>query len=359
MKNKLFFTALILTSAIAFTGCKKTNDVNNNASGEVVTEEITTEEAVTEEITTGEVATEEIITGEITTEEVITEEAATEEDIIEEPETEKTEVLIEYTNNEDNIPKEMTDIVKNSTEYDIGAYLYADIDYDTEKELLAAYLDESVGQWKIIRLESEDAEPEEFYSIPLAVYYDRCDLGLIDLKDKVHYVVNLYMSMGTSTEGHILEENEEGLHEVLNLFKTIWQADNGDVIIQNTSYGSIDKTTGVMMGRTWTYSYLTYDAENGQYKEYVANEITEEEFLAYEGAAECLQGIKNSYGDFDVKITIFKRNNGLMYIQCEDEDDTMISYGYYTVYYEDNKITMLAEKQDGIIEKNFTLLEEV
>ena len=61
MKNKLFFTALILTSAIAFTGCKKTNDVNNNASGEVVTEEITTEEAVTEEITTGEVTTEEDI----------------------------------------------------------------------------------------------------------------------------------------------------------------------------------------------------------------------------------------------------------------------------------------------------------
>lgn len=144
MKNKLFFTALILTSAIAFTGCKKTNDVNNNASGEVVTEEITIEEITTEEVITEEAATEEV---------------TTEEDIIEEPETEKTEVLIEYTNNEDNIPKEMTDIVKNSTEYDIGAYLYADIDYDTEKELLAAYLDESVGQWKIIRLESEDAEP--------------------------------------------------------------------------------------------------------------------------------------------------------------------------------------------------------
>lgn len=350
MKNKLFFTVLILTSAITFTGCKKTSDVNNNATEESTTKESTTEEYTTEENTTEESTTEEYTTEEYTTEEITTEV---------ETETEKTETLIEYTNNEDNIPKEMTDIVKNSTEYDIGAYLYGDIDYDTEKELLAAYLDESVGQWKIIRLESEDAVPEEFYSIPLAVYFDRCDLGLIDLKDKVHYVVNLYMSMGTSAEGYILEDNEEGTHEVLSLFKNIWQAENGDVIIQNTSYGSIDKTTGIMMGRTWTYSYLTYDAESGKYKEYVANEITEDEFLAYEGAAECLQEIKNSYGDFDVKITLFKRNNGLMYIQCEDEDDTMISYEYYTVYYKDNEITMLGEKQQGIIEKNFTILEEV
>lgn len=166
------------------------------------------------------------------------------------------------------------------------------------------------------------------------------------------------MSMDTDTMGYIFEDNEAGVQEVLSLFKTIWQAQDGEVIIQNTSYGSsFDKTTGMMTRRTWTYSYLTYDAESGQYKEYVANEITEEDFLAYEGASDVEQSVKDIYGDMEIKMTFYQRNNGLMYIQCEYEDDAFTLYEYYTVYYDGNKITGMTEMQQGVIEKNFTLLE--
>lgn len=342
MKKTIFFTALIITSALIFTACSKNNAGN-------ISEAASTKETITEEHTTEEHTTEEF-----TTEDVITEPSETEENTPEE-----TDKLIEYTNNEENIPKEMTDIVKNGTEYDIGAYLYGDVDNDTEKELLAAYLDMSVGQWKIIKLENDAAEAEEFFSISLSAYYDCCSLDLIDLKDKIHYVVNLSMSMDTSTTGYIFEDNETGVQEVLCLYKNIYQAQDGDVIIQNTSYGScFDKTTGLMMGRTWTYSYLTYDAESGQYKEYVANEITEEDFLAYEGAADAEQSVKDIYADREIKMTFYQRNNGLLYIQCEYEDDTLVYYEYYTVYYDGNKITGMSEMQQGIIERNFTLLEE-
>ena len=47
-----------------------------------------------------------------------------------------------------------------------------------------------------------------------------------------------------------------------------------------------------------------------------------------------------------------------MHVQCEYENDTMILFEYYTVYYEDNKITMVTEMQQGSICKNFTSLEE-
>ena len=346
MKKQMLFTALIITSSLFFTACNKNN-------GGKISETEGAKESTAVECTTEEHTTEERITEEYTTEDDITEEPETEESAPEE-----TDKLIEYTNNEDNIPKDMTDIAKNSTEYDIGAYLYGDIDNDTEKELLAAYLDMSAGQWKIIKLENDSAEAEEFVSIPLCADYDRCSLGLIDIKDRVQYVVNLSMSMGTDTMGYIFEDDEAGVREVLSLFKTIWQAENGEVIIQNTSYGScLDKTTGIMAGRTSTYSYMTYDSESGQYKEYVADEITEEDFLAYDGASDVEQSVSDIYGDREIKMTFYRRNNGIMYIQCEYEDDAFIFYEYYTVYYDGNKITGMTEMQQGIIERNLTLLE--
>ena len=347
MRKKLFLTAVILSLTSAFTGCKNNSALKVGAVvsiGEVTEEPTTKEQAIETEA--------------VTVQETIIEETEPETESVTESEAE-SESLIEFTGNETNIPSELVEKMKSSIENDIGAYLYGDIDNDKEKELLAAYLDESVGQWKIIRLENENAEPEEFYSIELFAYYDRCDMGLIDLKDKVHYVINLYSSMGTENSSHILEESDSGVNEVLGLGNTVWQLQNGEVILQNTYYGcGIDKTTGMMVGRTWTYSYLTYDKESGKYKEYVANEITEDDFLLYEGASECLQGIKNTYSGFDVKISFFKRNNGMMHVQCEYENDTMILFEYYTVYYEDNKITMVTEMQQGSICKNFTSLEE-
>ena len=345
--KKIILTICILGLIVTSSGCSKNNGATfaNNTLEEGRT---STEENVTTKDGSSEV-------NNPATEEYTTEESETEEGNI----PDETDKLIEYTNNEDNIPKDMTDIVKNSTEYDIGSYLYGDIDNDTEKELLAAYLDMSAGQWKIVKLEDDSAEPEEFFSISLSAYYDLCSLELIDLKDKIHYVVNLSMSMESSVMGYIFEDNGAEVQELMCLYKTIWQGENGDVIIQNTSYsGCIDKTTGIMAGRTWTYSYLTYDYESSQYKEYVANEITEEDFLAYEGASDVEQSVKDIYGDTEVKMTFYQRNNGLMHIQCEYENDSFILYEYYTVYYEGNKITGMSEMQQGIIERNFTLLEE-
>lgn len=60
--------------------------------------------------------------------------------------TQEEATRIEYSDKEEEIPEDMKDIVKKSTEYDIGAYLYGDIDKDSEKELLAAYLDLKGGQ---------------------------------------------------------------------------------------------------------------------------------------------------------------------------------------------------------------------
>ena len=369
-KTNLFMAALLIL-AISFAGCANTQTVNNSTTEAVETlteqndtqEESTTEEITTEEPTTEEYTTEETTTEETTTEESTTEETTTEEITTEESTEEEKNMSVEYTCDENNIPAEMIANVKDRTEHERVAYLYGDIDEDNEKELLAAYLDESVGAWKIIRFENETAEPEEFYSIPLDLYYDYCSMGLIELEDKIYYAVNLRMSMGLGSSSYILEESETGVEEVLNLGYTVAQLEDGDVLIESTHYGvCLDKTTGMMLGRTWGYSYLTYDEDSGQFKEYVANEITEEEFLEYEGATECLENIRNSYSDYEVKYTFFKRNNGLMHVQCEYEKDyenvSLIYYNHYTVYYEGNDITNVSEEYEGIISRNFTSLEE-
>lgn len=370
MRKTNLFMAVLIISAISFAGCGNTQIVNNSTMEAVETsteQNNTQEESTTEEITTEETTTEESTTEETTTEKTTTEEATTEEITTEESTEEEKNVSVEYTCDENNIPAEMIANVKDRTEHERVAYLYGDIDEDNEKELLAAYLDESVGAWKIIRFKNETAEPEEFYSIPLDLYYDYCSMGLIELEDKIYYAVNLRMSMGLGSSSYILEESETGVEEVLNLGYTAAQLEDGDIIIESTYYGvCLDKTTGMMMGRTWGYSYLTYDEDSEQFKEYVANEITEEEFLSYEGAAAHLEKIRSSYKDYKVKYTFFKRNNGMMHVQCEYEKDyedefekvPMIYYEHYTVYYEGNVITNISEGDQGIISRNFTSLEE-
>lgn len=273
--------------------------------------------------------------------------------------TQEEATRIEYSGKEEEIPEDMKDIVKKSTEYDIGAYLYGDIDKDSEKELLAAYLDLKGGKWNIVLLENQATEVKDFYSIALNCDYDRCSLGLIDLKDKIHYVVNLSSTMGTNNGGYILEKTDDGVKEVMSLFKTIWQGDDEDIIVQNTSYGvCMDKTTGVLMGRTWTNSYLTYDEASGKYKEYVATDISEKDFLAYEGAEDICKSVADMYEGKNAKISYLKRNNGVMYIQCEYEKDNLIMYEYFVVSYDGNKITGKSEMQQGIVEKKATSLDE-
>lgn len=370
MRKTRLFMVILMASAISFAGCENAQSANNSSTETVdsLTEENgTKEENSTEEFATEEDSIEEPITEESTTEETMTEETTTEGFATEGSTEEEHRKTVEYTCDENNIPAALVENVRNRTEHDRIAYLYGDIDEDNEKELLAGYLDESVGAWKIIRFENETAEAEEFYSIPLSLYFDYCSMELIELKDEICYIVNLRMSMGLGSSSYILGEGDNGVEKVIDLGYTASQMENGDLILESTYYGvCLDKTTGMMMGRTWGYSYLTYDEDSEQFKEYVANEITEEEFLSYEGAAEHLEKIRSSYKDYKVKYTFFKRNNGMMHVQCEYEKDyedefekvPMIYYEHYTVYYEGNVITNISEGDQGIISRNFTSLEE-
>lgn len=272
----------------------------------------------------------------------------------------ETHKLIEYTNEKSVIPQDFLNAVKTYYSDEIGSYLYGDIDRDNEKELLAAYLDYSVGQWKIIKVESDSFEVEDIYSISILGPYECCSLELIDLETEIHLVANLYSEIGIDQNCYVLAFDHSEVIEKFNLFALVFQSENGDILVQRTSYSTcMDTTSGMLMGRTWTYSYLTYDDENKQYKEYVANEITEEEFVQYEGASDIVQAIKDEYGNKELKLTYFKRNNGIMYVQYEYIENSLIMYEYYTLTYENNTITSQSEINQGLIEHNFTLLESI
>lgn len=272
----------------------------------------------------------------------------------------ETDKLIEYTNDETEIPQELIEAVKNCYEAEFGSYLYGDIDRDNEKELLAAYLDYSVGEWKIVKLENDSSLAEDFYSISLYGAYEKCEMELIDLKTEIHIVIQLNSEWGTDYDSHILAIDQSEVTEKLSLFATVYQNENGNIIIQRTACNNcIDTTTGMMMGRTWSYSYLNYDTDSGQYQEYAAYEITEEEFLEYEGALEIIQSIKDNYDNKELKLSFYRRNNGIMYVQYEYMENSIITYEYYTLYYEDQKILNQPELSSGMIDKGSTNLETI
>lgn len=274
-----------------------------------------------------------------------------------EPETDE---LIEYTNDESEIPQELIEAVKNCYDAEFGSYLYGDIDRDNEKELLAAYLDYSVGEWKIVKLENSSSQAEDFYSISLYGAYEKCDMELIDLKTEIHLAINLNSEWGTDYDSHILSIDQSEVTEKLSLFASVYQNENGNIIVQRTACNNcIDTTTGMMMGRTWSYSYLNYDTESGQYQEYAAYEITEEEFLEYEGALEIIQSIKDQYDDKELKLCFYRRNNGIMYVQYEYMENSIITYEYYTLYYEGKTILNQPDLSSGMIDKGSTNLETI
>lgn len=270
----------------------------------------------------------------------------------------ETYKFIEYTNDETNIPKELIETVHNCYEAEFGSYLYGDIDRDNAKELLAAYLDYSAGQWKIVKLENGSSQAEDFYSISLYGAYEKCDMDLLDFKTEIHLAINLNSEWGTDYDSHILAIDQSEVTEKLSLFASVYQDEYGNIIIQRTSCNNcIDTTTGMMMGRTWSYSYLNYDTESGQYQEYAAYEITEEEFLEYEGALEIEQSIKDKYDDKELKLSFYRRNNGIMYVQYEYMENSIITYEYYTLFYEDQKILNQPDLSSGIIDKGSTNLD--
>lgn len=290
--------------------------------------------------------------------ETITEESDTESisDKIE-PNTEK---LIEYTNEEAEIPQSLIEAVKKCYDVEFGSYLYGDIDRDNEKELLAAYLDYSVGEWKIVKLENDSSQVEDFYSISLYGAYEKCEMDLIDFKTEIHIAVNLNSDWGTDYDSHILSMDQSEVTEKLSLFASVYQNENGNILVQRTACNNcIDTTTGMMMGRTWSYSYLNYDTESGQYQEYAAYEITEEEFLEYEGALEIIQSIKDQYDDKELKLCFYRRNNGIMYVQYEYMENSIITYEYYTLYYEGKTILNQPDLSSGMIDKGSTNLETI
>lgn len=352
MKKKIYLLLATVLIASSFAGCTSKEVSSGQTNGTETTTENVTTEAATENVT-------EDVTEEITEEvsEEITEEVTTE--VPEEPSSEP-DVLVEYTTDESNIPTELMDALRSSNDADFQSYLYGDIDRDGGKELLAAYLDYSVGQWKIVKLENDALEAEDFYSISIFGDYERCQMELLDVGTATHIVANLNSVMGTGCDSHVLDFDGSQATEILNASATIYQDPNGDILVQKTSYSSsLDTTTGMMAGRTWTYSYLTYDAESQKYQEYIANEITEDEFLGYEGSHELVDTIKSNYEDMELKLTFYKRSNGLLHLQYEYLDGTSIMYNYYTLSYEDTVITGTSEAYAGIIEKNFTTLDGI
>lgn len=103
--------------------------------------------------------------------------------------------------------------------------------------------------------------------------------------------------------------------------------------------------SGLMYQTYWFY-YL-----NGKFGEYAGREITEKEFLEYDGAQAVLDEISEK--EFKLK-NILKRSNGIINVNGVTEDDW---YCYRTLKYRGGKVTYVDGYNDGfyfdIVEDNY------
>ena len=101
--------------------------------------------------------------------------------------------------------------------------------------------------------------------------------------------------------------------------------DGTDITFTRSSYDlCYSKADEVGMGHTWKTYYGRI--EDHEYYEYEISELSEKEFLAYEGAAAIKKRLKKEYDthDYQLNLEYKQRENGLIHVNIHQESDTEI-----------------------------------
>ncbi len=215
------------------------------------------------------------------------------------------------------------------------SYLYTDMNHDGEKEMVGttATTDYIYETWYI----SGDGSICEKVETALQ-WMDACQLLEMDLGTETHVVINVYNMMGTNKQYSILALHD-GKPDLLvsNQYGYVQMAGNGDILLDVEAYdATYEKEDGFWLGHTWKDTYLYY--EDGVYKEYGAAVLTEEQFMQYDNAEEVLEDIKKQNESGNLVFSYFLRENGILHIQCEREDECTIYYFYYTMRIDGNRL---------------------
>lgn len=239
----------------------------------------------------------------------------------------------------------------------IYTYVSVDMDEDGESEMIGVANDH-FSVWYC------SSNFEDCYMVSGSFYgYDDCTIEQIELNGERHIVIDVYNMLGDEKSYSILALHD-GKIEILvndNYGYVYMNKKNNDIILDVEAYdGKYDKIYDIWTTHTWTDTYLYY--EDGKYKEYGAATLSEKDFLKYDNAQELLDEIEKENQNenvLEIRYSFFIRENGIVIIQCEEEQEEFIAYYHYTFRENGNHLNIEMSRNNGIMYSTLSQLDEV
>lgn len=144
--------------------------------------------------------------------------------------------------------------------------------------------------------------------------------------------------IGFSKDGERMEKNLGG---------ALLAIDGNDFTVTMSTYDMnriIDDD--YFVGHTWKPYYFYFEGDN--VCEYIGKELTEEEFMTYNGADELYADILDTYNkDNIIECEYIVRNNGILHVNIITQEDNMINQYYRTYSIDNEKNLELIDEGDG------------
>lgn len=234
--------------------------------------------------------------------------------------------------------KELLVKTRATAGYPMMDYVYVDMDHDGLKELIGVADSDEHETFKIWYCSNDSETCLSVYQN--SNWFEDFTIELLEFNNETHVAINFYNLWGTSKKFSIISlKNGEACIRASEEWGYVYMSKNGEILLDVEGYDGIyDPDTGHTYSHTWIDTYLCFDGES--YKEYIAYEITESEYLNFINAQDIKDRIADKLTESDtieLEYKYFKRKNNILHIQCNvHQSSGTIYYGYYTVRYSDN-----------------------
>lgn len=139
--------------------------------------------------------------------------------------------------------------------------------------------------------------------------WDDTSIRTVTLKNRLLFVADEAFVSETASKVYAVYEKEP--YCLLSGMGYFAEAD-GQLLLNVSDYDMVVEYDGLSLGHTWKNYYLYYDEENRCFQEYVAQEISEDEYLKWQGADTILSDIESEYPGAELEFLL--RENGVVHV---------------------------------------------
>ena len=233
--------------------------------------------------------------------------------------------------------QELLSVLEAHAGHSMDKHILVDMNHDGTLELIGGYLDFSDIPVHVWYCSSDGSECVNFNRGRRAIDNYALELSVLNFETESHIAVNSYVSETSGSSSCIIGIREGHPCIIAELNGDVYQNEYADVVFNasNKPESYYDASFDFFNSHGYTVSYLFYDS--GEYREYSAVEISENEFLAFQDA-QTLKGIIQSEqtgnNTTGIDFTYYIRDNGILQVQCVvHESNGSYLNCFYTVHY--------------------------